>query len=387
MRRSIAIAGSLAAKPRHGGHTWVFLQYLLGFRRLGWDVFFIDQLEPDQSTDDAGRPCSVEESQNLATLRRVMQRFGLDESWALMYDGGRQVIGRSRAELSDRLGNADLLLNAMGFLRDDELLRRARHRVFLDIDPGFPQMWKELKLADPFAGHDQFVTIALNMGKPDCPIPTCGLDWIRTVQPIVLEHWPVTAAPKGAPFTSIATWRGAYGPIEYGGRVFGLRAHELRTFAHVPKATGVPFCLALDIHPADAKDEQLLRDNGWSILPPIEVAADPWAYRRFIQVSRAEFMTAKNMYVQTRGGWFSDRSICYLASGRPVVAQDTGLGEHFPAGQGLLLFSDADDAVEAVHRVVRDYDAHARAARALAETHFDSDNVLTRLIERLNLSQ
>jgi Glycosyl transferases group 1 len=385
MPKSIVIAGSIAAKPRHGGHTWVFLQYLLGFRRLGWDVFFLDQLDPDGCADMAGQPCSLEESHNLATLRGVMRRFGLGESWALLADRGRRIIGCSGAGLRERLGRADVLLNVMGFLRDEDLLRCVRRRVFLDIDPGFPQMWKQLGLADSFAGHDHFVTIGLNVGRSDCAIPTCGLDWVTTAQPVVLEHWPLAPAPVGAPFTSVASWRGAYGPIEYGGRVYGLRAHELRRFARIPTTVDVPFQLALDIHPADSKDRGLLEENGWSIVPPTQVAGDPWTYQQFIRNSRAEFMIAKNMYVQARSGWFSDRSICYLASGRPVVAQDTGLRDHFPSGEGLVLFSDPDEAADAVRRVTRDYDTHARAARALAESHSDSDKVLTRLIERLEL--
>ena len=381
----VIIAGSLAQKPRHGGHTWVFLQYLLGFRRLGWDVFFLDELENDTCTDSAGAPCALEHSHNLSFLRDVMARFGLEDRWALLHDGGRKALGTSRGELLERAARCDLLLNVMGFIKNPEVLRRARRRVFLDIDPGFGQMWQDLRLCDTFAGHDQFVTIGQNVGRPDCLIPTCGLEWITTPQPVVLEHWPVTPAPPAAAFTSVASWRGAYGSVEHGGRVYGLRAHEMRKYAPLPRTTGVPFELALDIHPGDDKDKSMLLENGWSILPPGQVAGDPWAYRDFIQRSRAEFMVAKNIYVQTRSGWVSDRSICYLASGRPVVAQDTGLAAHYPTPEGLVLFSDFEGAAEAVRRVSADYERHAREARMLAESHFDSDKVLGTLVQRLGI--
>src|SRR5438477_5632737 len=205
-RGSIVIAGSVAQKPRHGGHTWVFLQYLLGFRRLGWDVLFLDRLDPAASADAAGRACPPEESVQFRFLADVMDRFGLTGCYAA--DCGGRYVGLSRAEVLERTGAAAFLLNVMGFLTDAEVLARARRRVFLDIDPGFGQMWRELGLADPFRGHDAFVTIGENVGRPGCAVPTCGLDWITTPQPIVLEHWPV-ARDEGTAFTTVASWRGA----------------------------------------------------------------------------------------------------------------------------------------------------------------------------------
>ena len=383
MPPSIIIAGSLAQKPRHGGHTWVFLQYLLGFRRLGWDVTFLDQLEPEMCRDELDRPCRVEESFSLSSMSELMRRFELDGRWAMLHEGS--VLGISRAELMERVRGCDLFLNVMGFVKDPEILGRARRRVFLDIDPGFGQMWKDLGLCDTFAGHDQFVTIGESIGKPGCLLPTCGLKWITTPQPVVLERWPASPGPRDGAFTSVVSWRGAYGPVEHGGKMYGLRAHELRRFATLPRMADAPFRLALDIHPGDDKDKQLLLNNGWSIVSPREVAGDPWAYRDFIRQSAAEFMIAKNIYVQTRSGWFSDRSICYLASGRPVVAQDTGLHEKYRSGAGLVLFDDPEGAAEAVRQVRRDYDHHARAARVFAEEHFDSDKVLNRLIDQLGV--
>jgi hypothetical protein len=270
-------------------------------------------------------------------------------------------------------------------LTDAELLDAAPLRVFLDIDPGFGQMWTMLGLADLFHGHDRHVTIAENIGRPSCAIPTCGLEWLVTRQPIVLDHWPAVAGP-GDSFTSVASWRGPYDPIEYEGTTYGLRAHEFRTFAELPHFTRVPLEVALAIDQADASDRDLLETNGWKLVDPRVVAGDPDAYRRYITGSLGEFSVAKNMYVRSNSGWLSDRSICYLASGRPVVTQDTGLSEHYSTGEGLLVFSTVDEARGALEDVQSAWPLHSRAARMLAEDYFDSSSVLARLLTRLGVA-
>jgi hypothetical protein len=384
-KRGIAVvAGSVAQKPGYGGHTWVFLQYLLGLRRLGWDVVFIDRLEPEMCVDSAGRRCPVERSWNLRRLSEVMRHFGLGEAWSLLYDGGRRVFGVPRKRLLDRVGSASAVFNVMGFLTDEEILAAAQRRVFLDIDPGFPQMWHELGLADLFRGHDQFLTIAENIGCADCSIPTCDIEWIKTAQPIVLEHWPVCASGQGG-FASVASWRGLNAPVVYETERYGLRVHEFRKFAALPRESGRRFELALDIHAADRSDRQLLKEHGWFLVDPQLVAGNPWSYRRYVQQSSAEFSVAKGMYVKTRSGWFSDRSICYLASGKPVLAQDTGL-RHLEPGEGLLAFGTIEDAVAGAEEICRDYSRHARAARDLAENCFDSDRVLSEVLAKLGIA-
>ena len=215
-------------------------------------------------------------------------------------------------------------------------------------------------------------------------MPTCGLRWLTTPQPVVLEHWP--AAPdRSGHYTSIASWRGPFGPIDYQGKRYGLRVHEFRKFIGLPRRSGRSFHVALDIDPAETADLALLAENGWQLDDPQLAAGDAAAYRRYVQDSRAEFMVAKNLYVETRGGWFSDRSICYLASGKPVIAQDTGLRHLYPSGSGLFLFSTLDEAADAVAEIESDYPRHARAARAIAEERFDSDRVLTALLAKLGI--
>ena len=384
-RGTVVVAGSVAQRPGNGGHVWVFLQYLLGFRRLGFDVLFLDRLEPAMCVDDAGRPSPPEGSANMRFLARVLDAFRLGDRYSVFWAGGAETLGLPREQVLERVGRSALVLNVNGFFDDEEVLSRTALRVFLDIDPGFMHMWRALGLHDAFTGHDAYVTIGESVGSPECTIPTGGIDWITTPQPVVLEHWP-RAAGSGRAFTSVGSWRGPFAPVEYEGETYGLRAHEFRRFAELPRMVAAPFEIALDIDEADARDVELLRTGGWTLRAPREVAADPWAYRDYVQSSSAELMVAKNMYVRSRSGWFSDRSICYLASGRPVLAQDTGFTRHHPAGEGLLAFSTVEEAAEGAARIAAGYEQHARAARALAEERFDSDRVLPKLLEALGVA-
>ena len=384
MKHTITIAGALAQMPHQGGHTWQFMQYLLGLQRLGWNVLFLDRLEPDMCTGADGQPCAIEDSIQLRYFLRIMEAFGLQGSFALEGDGGRLRWGLTREEIRARIETSAFLLNVMGFLTDDELLGCARRRVFLDTDPGFGQMWQDLGQADLFVGHDDYVTIAENIGRPECLIPTCGLDWITWRQPVVLEQWPVQV-PGGDFYSSIGSWRGPYAPIEYKGKTYGLRAHEFRKFMELPQRTDAAFQVALNIHSAEQRDLTMLADNGWSLADPAVVACNPWVYRQYIQQSRAEFMATKGIYVDTCSGWFSERSICYLASGKPVLAQDTGIARLYPVGEGILTFRTPDEAAACVEKVQRNYEKHCRAARAIAEQVFDSDIVLNQLLDKLGI--
>jgi hypothetical protein len=362
----------------------VFLQYLLGFRDLGWDVVLLDRLEPEMCVDVSGEQCALDDSVNMSYVRDVLECFDLDESYALLYDQGRECLGMTRNELHDRVSRSALLLNVNGFVDDEDVMARASLRAFLDIDPGFGQMWRELGLHDPFVGHDVYVTIGENVGEPDCEIPTGGIDWITTAQPVVLDRWPVHPS-AGCRFTSVVSWRGPAAPVEFNGKTYGLRVHEFRKFAALPRLAPASFEIALDIHPADQRDIDLLSSAGWALADPRAVAGEPWLYQSYVQGSAAEVMIAKNMYVEARSGWFSDRSICYLASGKPVVAQDTGFTRHYDPGAGLLAFTELEEAAAAVQEVCGDYARHSRAARECAESYFDSRKVLARLTSKLGI--
>jgi hypothetical protein len=380
---SIAVGGSVAQRVGYGGHAWAFLQYLRGFRLLGYEVVFIDYLAPGMATDESGRPSPDARARSIRWFAQEMRNAGLEDSSALLLDGNDESVGLSRAEVLERVARSQFLLNVMGFLTDEEILEAAPRRVFLDIDPGFGQMWKELDLADPFHGHDDFVTIAENIGKPDCAIPTCDLSWITTRPPVDLESWRPVRGGEG--ITTVASWRGPYGPVEYGGRSYGLRVHEFRKFTELPRLTQEPFEVALDIDASDHRDIELLRRGGWRVVDPALAAGSPDHYAQYIQGSKAEVMIAKQMYVETRSGWFSDRSACYLASGKPVLAQDTGFADKYPVGKGLLSFRDLDEAVSGIAEIRSDWEGHSRAARAIAEEHFDSRKVLGRLLSELGV--
>jgi hypothetical protein len=379
---SIVVAGAVAQRPRRGGHAWVFLQYLLGFRRLGYDVLFVDRLEPDMCVDASGTSVAPEHSAQLRYLETVMSAFDIP----FRVVTGDDVIGGSRAELRGTIGQSDLLLDVMGYLADEELVSAAPTSVFLDIDPGFGQMWHEEGLAQVFGSHDVHATVGAKIGSPECAVPTCGIDWVPTRPPVVLDQWPVQPDP-GSRITSVASWRGPFAPVEHRDVTYGLRVHEFRQFFELPRRTGQRFELALDIDPADAADLEALAAHEWALVDPLEVAGDVNTYRAYVQGSMAELLVAKGMYVQTASGWFSDRSVCYLASGRPVIAQDTGLRDLLPTGSGLLLFSDLEEAVDAVDRVASDPYHHRASARNLAEDYFSSDLVLRELLTAVDVDR
>ncbi|MBW3665224.1 MAG: glycosyltransferase [Actinobacteria bacterium] len=376
MRPSILLGGALASRPGVGGHAWVLLHYLLGFRALGWRVTLVDRL------DRAALPAALDPTVAHRELRGVLRRFDLVNDYVCLTDEG--TTGPAAAGLDSTLSGS-LLIDVMGFIGDHPLRDRASYRVFLDIDPGFPQLWRELGHADVLDGYDAYVTVGTAIGRLDCEIPRCGLDWIPTLPPVVLDHWPESPSPART-FTSVAAWRGPFGPIDQGGRRLGLRVHEFRRFLALPTRTHADFELALDIHPDETIDLERLAAQGWRLVDPAKVAATPDDYQTFVRSSGAEFMVAKNLYVDTRGGWFSDRSACYLASGKPVLFQDTGLAGSLPDGLGLLLYADLDSAVAGVHEILANYEGHARAARALAIEHLDARRVLTTLLDRLGIT-
>jgi len=231
-----------------------------------------------------------------------------------------------------------------------------------------------------------FFTIGENIGKSDCPIPTGGIPWQPTRQPVVLDDWPIVRSPlEHSRFTTIANWRGPYGPVLFGGRTFGLKVHEFRKFITLPRLAPLPFEIALNIHPNDHKDLGALRDHGWRIIDPLTVASDPQAFRHYVQESAAEFSVAQGIYVDTASGWFADRTVRYLASGKPALVQDTGFAQNLPTGQGLIAFKTLDEAAEGATRIARNYDQHCRAARSVAERYFNSDDVLTRFLQNAGI--
>ena len=382
-RLTILLSGMIAGVPYQGGAAWAVLQYLLGLQRLGHDVVFVEQCERD-SIRPKGAP--LERSENAAYFVQAMREAGLEGDSALLLAGTTETFGAPYSRLAQGARRADLLLNISGTLTDENLTADIPVRAYLDLDPAFNQVWHATGIDVRFAGHTHFVTVGQAIGTPDCPVPTCGLSWIPTLPPVVLSEWPRAEHIVDDAFTTVGNWRG-YGSVEYDGMRYGQRAHSLREFFPLPTLTDARFLLALAIHPDEEKDVAALEENGWGLLDPAEVARTPTRYRQFIQGSRAELGVAKSGYVVSRCGWFSDRSACYLASGRPVIAQETGFSSFLPAGEGLLAFQETGDVLAGIEALERDYSSHAHAARSLAEQHLDSDRVLGALLERLGATR
>jgi hypothetical protein len=370
---AVIFSGMIAATPWQGGATWAVLQYLLGLRRLGCDVHFMEPIEGVGAlSSDAVR-----------YLSETMKQFGFADRWALVPTDGEPV-GMSRAELREVASRSDMLLNASGMLTDPDVLEAVPTRVYLDLDPAFTQLWHAVDGVDMrLDPHTHFVSIADSIGEPECPIPTCGREWLPTLPPVVLDEWTPSNALEHRAATTVGHWR-SYGAIYHDGVQYGQKVHSLRPLIDLPDRAGERFELALAIHEDETKDLSTLRKHGWRLLDPAEVAATPEDYRRFVAGSWAEFGLAKSGYAVSGSGWFSDRSACYLASGRPVIAQDTGFGRRLPTGAGLFAFATADDVVAAIEELDRDYKRHRVAARELAEEHLESDRVLGSLLERLS---
>ena len=380
-RLTILCAGMLAADPHHGGASWAVLQYLLGFRQLGHQVYFVEPIEKSKL-----RPAGTPLIRTAAGLRfqRLVAAFEYGERSALLLEGTTETVGLTYDTLREIAARADLLVNISGMLTDDALLQPIRRRLYLDLDPGFNQVWHASQSIDRhFDGHTHFATVGLRVGGADCRVPTCGRTWITTCPPVVLQHWPVARGWTRNAFTTVGNWR-SYGSMQYEDLFLGQKAHSLRPLIDLPKRTQIRFELALAIHPTEP-DLADLRQNNWTLIDPRRAAGTPGSYRSFISNSRAEFGIAKSGYVATRSGWFSDRSACYLAAGRPVLAQDTGFAPMLPTGEGLIRFQTEADALAGLDAIQTQYTRHRDAARAIAEQYFDSKHVLTRLLDKVQM--
>jgi hypothetical protein len=373
---SIVVAGALANRLGNGGGAWVRLNWVLGLKKLGHDVHFLEQIDSGACVDANGSVCPPAESTNLAFFRKVTKEFGI---------AGAATLITPRDPLGPPVADGDVLINLGGHLTDRDRIDRFRRKVYVDLDPGYTQVWHtDGLLGDRLTGYDAYYTVGLNVGKAICSLPTGGIPWRPTLPPVVLDLWPETTPPAYWRFTTVASWRGAFGPLEFNGRAFGTKAHQFRKIIDLPTRSGLPFEVALAIHPADAKDKAALVRAGWQVVEPATVADSPDAFRRYVQESAAEASPAQGVYVETRSGWVSDRTACYLAAGKPAVVEETELCHHLPTGDGLLTFRTLSDAVSAAQTVQRDYRRHAIAARSLAEHYFDSDRVLSRILNEID---
>lgn len=381
------VSGALANKPFNGGNAWTRLSWVLGLKRLGFDVIFLEQIRTANCVNQEGTGASFGESVNRDYFRNVMTQFGLSGASALIHEDDLVSEGIPLSKLQALAREASLLVNISGHLTLEEIQRPIHCKVYFDDDPGYTQLWQAMGSSGArLDHHDFFYTIGANVGSPSCEIPTGTVEWRHVWPPVVLAEWPDTSTGQFTGFTTVASWRGAYSSVQYKGRTFGQKAHEFRKFIELPARCPASFEIALQIHPGDQKDLNALRENGWRIVDPFSVTHSPDAFRSYLQTSGAEFSVAQGMYVETQCGWFSDRTIRYLASGRPALVQNTGFDSHLPTGKGLLGFRTIEEAMDGVDRIVRDYSRHCQEARKLAEAHFDSDLLLRRMMKEIGVS-
>jgi hypothetical protein len=392
MKRHVVVSSVIANKPFNGGNARMVLNWLEGFRQLGAEVFFVEQIASDACLDTTGARVPASESENRSYFERVLAASGFGDRAVLVCDAGdtlddATIHGATPTELYDLARDADLLVNISGHLNIAGLKRRFRCKAYIDLDPGYTQLWHaQGSDAARLDDHDLYFTVGQRIGTPSCTLPTAGIPWMPIRQPIVLSGCSVAAPAPADRFTTVASWRGAYAPIAYDGQSFGNKAHEFRKIADLPRRSAGSFEIALDIHAGDRRDLETLRQRGWQVVNPRTVASTPETYCDYIERSAAECTAAQAMYVKTRCGWFSDRSARYLASGKPVLVQDTGFSAPGRPGEGLVVFDSIEKAARGADQIARNYRRHSEAARWIAERYFNSDLQLGHVMEQAGLA-
>jgi hypothetical protein len=366
-----------SAAPDMPGATWTYMQYVLGLERLGFETYWVDVLSG--SIDPYKGPHSLDYL--VAAFERTAERFGFAGRWCVM--DGERSFGMDCDRVDDLADEAGLLVTISGQLDPHSPLMRIPLRAYVDVDPGFTQIWSD-QGALSLEGHTHYFTVGLNVGAPEFRAPDAGLEWHPIVPPVVLAEWPALIDERCRRWTTIADWTGSQ-TAALAREVYGGKRDEFMRVLTLPGETGVRLEPAILFGPGDHTDLGALHEHGWRVRDPVWYAGDPEAYREFIRYSRAELSVAKTGYVKTNSGWISDRTACYLASGKPALVQSTGFEEHLPAGEGLLAFRTLEEAVDGVRRIESDYLAHCRAGRALAEEHCDSAKVLAGLLEKCGL--
>jgi hypothetical protein len=372
----------LAARYPLAGVTWQLLHHLIGFRQLGLDVYYIEDNGGEWVYDPYLNNVTADPSRNLKLLANALESYGFKDRWAFFFDHPRQQhYGMEPRRAVELLSDADAVINlCAAMLPRDEVLR-SRCLIYLETDPAD----NAVRGSEFMAAHKLHFTYGYNMGAPDCILPTGSIRWHRTRPPVLLDQWhPGMGPAEPLTFTTVGTWQNKGHDIQIGGETYHWSKHlNFRGLLEVPRRTGQPMELATSLN--SGPDYQRAIAGGFKIVPAVPMSLNLDSYRQYICSSRGEFTAAKDLYVRTRSGWFSDRSVCYLAAGRPVITQRTGFEKFIPTGAGLLGFDDADEAAEAVHAVNADYANNARAAREIACEYFDALKVLDEIAQTAGL--
>jgi hypothetical protein len=381
----LVILGMMGRCP-FGGQTWLYLNWVRALSRLGHEVWYVEDdtvwpFDPIENTVTDNCAYAVRH------ISTCMARIGLPNNWAYrLADRANACWNMTGQQLDELYRTCDILLNIVGAtdLRDEHL--KARRKVYIETDP----VTAELRLAGgdahtkhAFSLHDRIVTYGENYGAPDCGVPLNGIAYGKTRQPIDLDLWPMSFDPSASHFTTIGNYRQNGNDVVYNGQTYRWsKHHEWEKFIKLPERTRQTFELAMKID--DGADQELLESHGWRVVPPLKMSLDVFgAYPEYFRKSRAEFTVAKDQNVRLRSGWFSERDACYLASGKPVVTQDTGFTSVLPVGNGLFSFQTMDQAIDAIESINADYEHHCRAARQLAEEFFSAPKVGAALLKEV----
>jgi hypothetical protein len=371
MSLTVCLAANTLSYPEGGGHLWVYLNWALGLRELGCRVIWMETVEPE-------RP-ALQVQALVASLKTRLQRHGLAEWVALCpATGSRLAKGAADGCLEDP--DADLLLNLQYALHRD-VVRRFRRSALIDIDPGLLQIWWSDGHIDG-AEYDIYFTIGETVGRPGARFPDAGRKWHYTPPCVALSAWPACPAPPGAPFTTVSHWYEDEWVEDADGYYRNDKRSGFEPFLDLPRRTDQPLELALCLADDEEDDRRMLQEHSWRVRHAYSVTSTPSDYQGYIQGSRGEFSCVKPSCVRLANAWVSDRTLCYLASGKPAVVQHTGPSRFLPDAAGLFRFRDVEDAARCLETAATDYDRQSRQARALAEEFFDARKVTKRLLER-----
>lgn len=378
----ILVLGYIIRGPL-GGLAWHHFQYVLGLHQMGCEVLF---LEDSDSYPACYNPQTSEVNENpeygLRFIRELFSAFDLNDKWAYFDEHTSTWYGQSKGQVHSFCNSAEIVLNISAVNPLREWWADIPCRVYIDTDPGFTQI---KHLTDPAANklasaHTCYISFAENINHLDCTIPRDGFNWLTTRQPVYLDAWKVSHAAHPAMWTTVMQWD-SYKSRAYQGQNLGMKSLSFEPFTSLPGLLpGELFELALGSASAPVKE---LKEQGWRIISSLIPTKTPWSYQKYIGDSKAEWGVAKHGYVSTNSGWFSERSLCYMASGKPVLVQETGFSTVFETGKGVLSFSTLEQVLDGVERINSDYIFHCKRAREIVEANFDSQVVIKSLLNKV----
>lgn len=402
---NIVVVGTLASDP-YAGMAWMHMQIVVGLQRLGHNVYYFETTSTWPHNPVLGMRV---DNANYAVpyLRDVLKKFGITRNWAYRcsFSKNKEWIGISKATAEDLLANADLVFNISAATRFQEEGLKVGRLVYYGTDPVYHEIHYaqgDETVISIVNEHDDVVTYGENIGNPDCPIPPLPLLRAKTRQPVLIDFWKNSVMPVKQEFTTVGNWKQGGRDLNFNGETYyWSKHHEFLKFIDLPKRTDQSIELAMNLAKPEtinhgkgtvvpslglAIDEYtLLTSNGWKLVDGPSFTTNPWSYRDYIINSRGEFTFAKDQNIRLRSGWFSERSACYLAAGRPVITQGTGFGSILPTGEGLFAFNTMEEIIGAFDSINSDYKKHSKAAREIAEEYFKAETVLEKLLNDLGV--